>query len=115
MKKLLALGAIVALTTSLTFAAGFGDAFKDAANAAKADLKSAVQADINNAKKANADAASAKKAEKIAEINKKLSALESQLKSVKADKSITETERALKVRSIERQIEYFNKQKAALK
>lgn len=108
MKKILVLSAIMILTANLSFAGSVTN-----------DLKNAVKADINNsvnaATTAHNNTAAAKKAEKIAQINAKLVDLNKQLEAVKADKNITETERTLKIKTLQSQIDFYNKQKTALK
>lgn len=97
-----------------------------AASAASNALKNAVKQDIQAVKKdaqaqsqarqdARNSAASAKKAEKIKEIDVKIADLNKEMAATKANKNITETERTLKVRSLQRQIDFYNKQKEALK
>ena len=48
------------------------------------------------------------------QINGKLDELNKEMTAVKADKNITETERTLKVRTLQRQIDFYNNQKKAL-
>ncbi len=90
---------------------------KDVKTAVKKDIsdtKTAVKKDIENEKKAQASTAAAKKAEKIKQIDSKLTSLNKEMASVKADKNITETERTLKTRTLQRQIDFYNNQKKAL-
>ena len=119
MKKLFTLFAIFALTTSFTYAVTFGDNLKNSIKSdiskTKSDFKSAVKADMENAAKANNSAAAAKKQQKIKEIDAKLKSLNSELAQIKKDKSITETERMLKSSRVQRQINYYQKQRDALK
>ena len=130
MKKLLTLSILLAMTTGASFAASYFDSVKNAAKQdiqtvkaqAKADraaAKEAFKKDIENKINASTEAqtkeAKAKKAEKIKQIDKKLTELNKQLTTIKNDKNITETERTIKTRSVQRQIEFYNKHKAALK
>lgn len=127
MKKLLVLSAVIALSTTITFAAttnlksSFKNAIKQDIQSVKNDvnsqnkaLKEAVKKDIQNSANAKTSAAQAKKAEKIKQIDSKLTSLNKELASVKANKQITETERTLRVNSLERQIRFYNEQKKAL-
>ena len=77
-------------------------------------IKNAVKQDIENAKAEQTASATAKKNEKIKEINSKLTELNKEMKTVKNSKEITETERTLRTRAIQRQIDFYNKQNAAL-
>ena len=126
MKKILTIALVLTISTSLSYAANsFSSSLKSAVkqdiantkSAVKSDVnsvKSAVKQDIENQKKAQESTAAAKRAEKIAQINSKLDELNKELKAAKTDKTITETERVLKVRTIQRQIEFYNNQKKAL-
>ncbi len=127
MKKLLVLGVITVLSATSVFAQN--STFNTLKNSIKSDVqtaKKAVKQDIQNTKanakakaqenrKAQDNAAAQKKAEKIKQIDAKLVELNKELASVKADKTITETERTLRMGSIQKQINFYNKQKAALK
>ncbi len=110
MKKLFTMLAVMALSSAVVFAApsNFG-----------ADLKKAVKQDIqNNIKanqKANQNAAATKKAEKIKEIDAKLADLNKEKTQIQKDKNITEVQRTLKLDKVQRQINFYTKQKAALK
>ena len=127
MKKLLVLSAVIALSTTITFAAtsslktNFKNAVKQDIQTVKKDvnsqnkaLKEAVKKDVQNSANAKTSAAQTKKAEKIKQIDSKLTSLNKELATVKANKQITETERTLKVNSLERQIRFYNEQKKAL-
>ena len=112
--------------TGFSFASNsFGSAVKNAVkqdirntkSAVKSDIKAvktSVKQDIANEKQAQANTAAAKKAEKIKQIDSKLAELNKEMKTVKEDKNITETERTLKVRTLQRQINFYNNQKKAL-
>ena len=78
------------------------------------DVKTAVKQDIANEKQAHENTAKAKKAEKIKMINVKLEELNKEMTLVKNDKTITETERTLKIRTLQRQINLYEQQKKAL-
>lgn len=131
MKKILTLGVVLALSTSLTFAASsYGDAFK---NAIKQDiatvkketkeynqsLKDSIKKDLEAKAKANEDAKvkaiNEKKAAKLKEINSKIAELEKEKKALEDNISISFTEKTLKTKAIDKQLEYLNKQKASLK
>ena len=78
------------------------------------DVKTAVKQDIANEKQAHENTAKAKKAEKIKMINVKLEESNKEMALVKNDKTITETERTLKIRTLQRQINLYEQQKKAL-
>ncbi len=117
MKKILTLLTILTLTTSMSFASNsFTDAVKTDFNNAKTDISNAVKADINNAKQQHNTAAAAKKAEKLKQIDAKLDELNKEYNTVKNQQfGITESERSLRLNVLQRQIDFYNKQKAALK
>ena len=127
MKKILTLFFAITLISSASFAGNsFGSAVKNAvkqdiANTKSAvkstvkDTKTAVKQDIANQKQAQQTTAAAKKAEKIKQIDSKLEELNKEINSIKEDKTITETERTLRVKTIQRQIDFYNNQKKALK
>ncbi len=119
MKKVLALATMLALTTSMSFAATtFGNSIKNAVKQdiqnTKSDLKEAVKKDMQAKAQAQTSASQAKKAEKIKQIDSKLSELNKEMASTKKDKNISETERVLKTRQIQRQIDFYTRQKQAL-
>ena len=125
MKKILTLSMVLALSCSVSFAAGFGASLKQAiksdVEATKADFKEAVKKDVEAKQaenKAKADAKikkyADKKAERIEQYNKKLNELNAQLKEVEKSKTMTNTEKTIKTKAIKRQIEFYNKQKAAI-
>ncbi len=121
MKKLLAIAFVAALGVNVVCAGVLSDAVKSTAKAAKADakasassLRSAVKTDVENAAKAHTSTATAKKAEKIKQIDNKIADLNKQLTTVKKDKTITETERTLKMQRLQSKIDFYNKEKAAL-
>ena len=119
MKKLLSVSLMTLLLCGSSFAAtNFGQSLKNAVKqdiqATKSDVKQAVKKDIDAKTRANAQAAANKKAEKIKELDSKINSLNKELASVKNDKNITETQRVLKVRNLERQIKFYQEQKTAL-
>ncbi len=115
MKKVLTLIAILALSTSFSYGANsLKQQIKNDFKQTKSDVKSAIKADVENNRKANQQANNAKKQQKISEIDAKIKDLNSQIASVKKDKTITETERTLKLNRLQSQVNYYNKQKAAL-
>lgn len=126
MKKILTLAVVMAVSCSTCFAATtFGKSIK---NAVKQDIKNtkkevkstnnaikkAIKSDIENTEKAKTAAATAKKTEKLNQINSKLNELNKEMTTIKNSKEITETERTLRVKALQRQIDFYNKQKAAL-
>lgn len=119
MKKLLALLTISTLATSMVIGAenewtAFKNSVKKDIQNTNASLKEAVKKDIEANKKAQQEAVNAKKTEKINEINKKITDLEKELTTIKNAKDMTYTEKTFKTRAIEKQLEYYNKQKADL-
>ena len=126
MKKILTLLLLISMSTSISLAASsFGSTVKNAVKQDIVNTKSAVKSDVNtvknavkqdivNQKQAQTNTAAAKKEEKIKQIDTKLSDLNKELSSVKNDKSITETERTLKTKTLQRQIDFYNNQKKAL-
>lgn len=82
------------------------------------NLKNAVKQDIQNAKKANDEAnksaAKARKDQKIKEIDSKLTELNKEKETIQKQKDITETQRTLQLNSVNRQIDFYTKQKKAL-
>ncbi len=126
MKKTLSALMVIAFCTGITFAANQNVTLKDAIKRDVNQTKQAIKKDISNSKEAakkdsqarqqaQNDAAKARKAEKVKQIDSKLKDLNAQMKTVKNDKNITETERTMKTRSIQRQIDFYTKQKEALK
>ena len=123
MKKILTISMVLALSMSTCFAANaLTTAVKSDLSAVKSAVKSdvsatksAVKSDIKAKQEAQNSTAAAKKQEKIKQIDSKLAELNKEMKTVKEDKTITETQRTLQVKTIQRQIDFYNKQKAALK
>ena len=111
MKKLLALIMIFAVTSSASYAASFWQELK---NSFKKDVnatKQAIKTDINNTKKEQAAERAAQKKASLKEVNDKLTALNKEMKTVKADKNITETERTIKIKLLQKQIDFYKKEK----
>ena len=131
MKKMLTLGVILALSTSMTLAASnYTSALK---NAIKQDIEASKQEARNyNASvkesfrkdlEAKAKAAEqeqikitrAKKAQKLSEANAKIAELNKEKALIERSKDMTYTEKAIKVKALDKQLEYWNKQIDALK
>ena len=115
MKKLLTLIMVLAVTSSATYASSF---WKDLRNSFKQDVKAtkqAIRADIEKSKieqeKAEAQEKATRKREALKEVNTNLYNLNKEMRTVKADKNISETERVIKVRILQKQIDFCNKQK----
>ena len=115
MKKLLVLIMVLAVTSSATYASSF---WKELRNSFRQDVKAtrqAIRADIENAKaeqeKAQAEEKATRKREALKEVNTNLYNLNKEMRTVKADKNISETERVIKVRILQKQINFCNKQK----
>ena len=115
MKKLLTLIMVLAVTSSATYASSF---WKDLRNSFKQDVKAtkqAIRADIEKSKieqeKAQAQEKATRKREALKEVNTNLYNLNKEMRTVKADKNISETERDIKVRILQKQIDFCNKQK----
>ena len=115
MKKLLTLIMVLAVTSSATYASSF---WKDLRNSFKQDVKAtkqAIRADIEKSKieqeKAQAQEKATRKREALKEVNTNLYNLNKEMRTVKADKNISETERVIKVRILQKQIDFCNKQK----
>ena len=111
MKKLLALIMVLAVASSASYASSFWHSLR---NAFKQDVKAtkqAIRADIDNSKKEQAAITATRKKESLKEVNDKLNTLNKEMKEVKNDKNITETERVIKTRLIQKQIDFCNKQK----
>ncbi len=115
MKKLLTLIMVLAVSSSATYASSF---WKDLRNSFRQDVKAtkqAIKADIENAKaeqeKAQAAEKASRKKDALNEVNTNLNNLNKEMKTVKADKNISETERVIKVRILQKQIDFCNNQK----
>lgn len=115
MKKLLTLIMVLAVSSSATYASSF---WKDLRNSFRQDVKAtkqAIRADIEKSKieqeKAQAQEKATRKRDALKEVNTNLSNLNKEMRTVKADKNISETERVIKVRILQKQIDFCNKQK----
>ena len=115
MKKLLTLIMVLAVSSSATYASSF---WKDLRNSFRQDVKAtkqAIRADIEKSKieqeQAQAAATATRKREALKEVNTNLYNLNKEMRTVKADKNISETERTIKVRILQKQIDFCNKQK----
>lgn len=131
MKKLLTFLAIISISTSMSLAATtYGNALK---NAIKKDIetqkqeaknynnsmKESIKKDIEAKAKASQDAkikeAQNRKNAKLKEINGKITELNKEKASIQANKEMTYTEKTFKTRAIDKQLEFYNKQKDSLK
>ena len=115
MKKIFTLIALGTFMGTMAFGANnewanFKNSVKQDIKTTNASLKEAVKKDIEANKKAQQDAVSAKKTEKINEIKTKIANLNKELTTIKNNTEMTYTEKTLKTRAIEKQIEYYNKQ-----
>ena len=111
MKKLLTLIMVLAVTSSASYGASFWSSVRDAFKRDVKETKQAIRADIENSKKEQAAEAAARKKAALQEVNDKLTALNKDMRAVKADKNITETERTIKIKLLQKQIDFANKQK----
>ena len=111
MKKLFALIMILAVTSSASYASSF---WKDVKTSFKKDVKAtkqAIKTDIENSKKERAAEKAANKNASLKEVNDKLTELNKEMKAVKADKNITETQRTIEIKLLQKQIDFYKKQK----
>ena len=111
MKKILVLIMALVVSTSASYAASFWSSIK---NAFKQDVKAteqAIKTDIQNSKNAQTQAAATRKKEALKEVNDKISALNKDMKTVKNNKNITETERTIRINALQKQIDLYNKEK----
>ncbi|MBQ7287669.1 MAG: hypothetical protein IJW73_07920 [Candidatus Gastranaerophilales bacterium] len=131
MKKFLTLGMVLALSTSMTLAASsYGDAFKKAVKqdiatmkqeakdynkSVKESFKKDLEAKAKAKEEAKTKAIKAKKAEDLKEVNSKIAELNKERAAIQANKNMTFTEKTLKTKAIDKQLEYYNKQKELLK
>ena len=125
MKKILTLIIVLALSTSASYAITFGQALRNAfrqdvknvkteVKNTNKEIKKQIKTDIDNAKKAQTEAEKARKKAALKEINAKISDLNKEMKAVKSDKNMTETERLIRTSAIQKQIDYYKKQKSSL-
>ena len=115
MKKLLVLITVLAISSSATYASSFWGSVRDAFRQDVKATKQAIRADIEKSKieqeKAQAQEKATRKRDALKEVNTNLSNLNKEMRTVKADKNISETERVIKVRLLQKQIDFCNKQK----
>ena len=108
------------LNRNVSFAASkafndFKAAVKQDIQNTKADIRTAAKKDIEAKKAQDIAAAKTKKAAKLKEIETKLTELNKELTAVKKSTTMTQTEKTIKARALEKQIDFYNKQKASLK
>ena len=130
MKKLLTLATVLSLSATITLAATTGLSVKEYAKQQKAlakqeakaynaSLKEAVKKDIEAKTKASEQAqikaAAEKKNAKLKEFNSKITELNKEKAKIQAAKDMTYTEKALKTKAIDKQLEFYKKQVDALK
>ena len=103
------------ISSSASYAASFWSSIRDAFRKDVKATKQAIKADYENTKKEQEKAQAAEKAarkkEALNEVNNNLNNLNKEMKEVKSDKNITETERVIKVKLLQKQIDFYNKQK----
>ena len=110
MKKLLTLIMILVLSSSASYAASFWSSLKDAFRRDVNTTKQAINTDIENAKKEQAAQTVANKRKSLKEVNDRKAALNKEMREVKADKTISETERTIKLKLLQKQIDFANRQ-----
>lgn len=131
MKKLLVLGMVLALSTTITLAkTTYTSTLKNAvkqdiaaskqeAKNFKASTKEAIKKDIEaktkQSQESKTKALKEKKAEKLKQIDAKITELNKKKATIQNDKQMTYTEKTVKLNAIDKQIEFHNKQKNALK
>ena len=74
-----------------------------------------IMSTINRQVNAKSTLIQESKQAKIKELDAKVKSLEKELKAVKNNKNMTNTEKTIKSRALERQINFYNKQLEALK
>lgn len=129
MKKLITLSVLIGISTSIAIAgASYTSALKDAikqdietskqeAKNYNASVKEAIKKDIEAKaeQRAKTKEINSKKDEKIKELNSKILDLNKQKLSIQLNNSMSQTEKTLRLNSIEKQIEFYNNQKEVLK
>ena len=127
MKKTLVLAVILAFSANLTFGAttytsALKDAIKKDVEASKTEaknykqsVKEAIKKDMEAKAKANTSASEAKKAEKVKQLEAKLAELKKEKEAISKSKEMTYTEKTLRTKNVDKQIEFYNKQLQALK
>lgn len=111
MKKLLVLFMALVISSSASYASSFWKSFKNAVKQDARATRQAIKTDINNSKKEQAEITAARKKESLKEVNNNINSLNKEMVAVKNDKNISETERTIKVRLLQKQINFYNKQK----
>ena len=111
MKKLLVLVMVLAVSSSASYASSFWSSVRNAIRQDVKETKQAIRADIENSKKEQAAETAARKREALKEVNTNLYNLNKEMRAVKNDKNISETERVIKVRILQKQIDFCNRQK----
>lgn len=112
MKKLLVLIIALAVTSSATYASSsFWKSLKSAVRQDVQETRQAIRTDIENSQREQANVNAARKREALKEVNSKLYALNKEMREVKYNKNISETERLIRTRSLQRQIDFCNMQK----
>ena len=114
---------MLSIGVGASFAASFGDSLKNAVKSDLNNVKSAVQQDVKNQQqearkqkaaqnKAKIDSINKERKEKLAPVETEIKAKEAQIKSTKNDKTITETERTIRLNTYQRQLNSLNNKKA---
>ena len=136
MKKILVLIMALAISTSASYAASFWSSIK---NAFRQDVKATKQAIVDGwfhtgdlgyknedgylfitnrgiefREEIPEDDYKYPENVSIKEINNQLSVLNKEMKTVKNDKNITETERVIRTRALQKQIDFYNNRKKEL-
>lgn len=123
MKKYLGLALALCMSVSSVFAAtSFGSAFKDAVksdlNAVKNAAKQDIQAQKEAAQKQRQEQNKAKKSEiekqrkeALAPVESEIDKVEKNIKEVNSDKTMLQTQKTIKLRAYERQLQSLNTRK----
>lgn len=115
MKKFSVLAMMLALTVTSAYAANFGDSLKNAVKNDVKSVKQAVKQDLKNQRaKQTAEKRNAvikERDQKINAINEEIKAKEKEIKDVEQNKSMTQTEKTLKLKAYNRQLEGLKSKK----
>lgn len=115
MKKFSVLTMMLALTVTSAYAANFGDSLKNAVKNDVKSVKQAVKQDLKNQRaKQTAEKRNAvikERDQKINAINEEIKAKEKEIKDVEQNKSMTQTEKTLKLKAYNRQLEGLKSKK----
>ena len=121
MKKLLTIMLSMVLRIGIASASTFSNAVKSTGNAVKSDVKStansvknAAKTDLQNKQAKKTSKVQQKREAKIKKLDNKLAKLNKKMNNVKNDKTITETERVIKMKKIQSEINVVKQEKAAL-